>query len=151
MKWPQQLFTHQQKPRTFRRGPLFFSDFYPKIIKLPLCSPIQMIRLVKLNRMICIMTMISKKLALTWRAFFHVRHLAKNGNNSRFLQTQAHFFPQLLHLHLQPDHHLIRISVHYEKTRLLIILLKLIGRSRGAKHHVRQNLEFSSIFPENLH
>ena len=27
MKWLQQLFTHQQEPRTFRRGPLFFSDF----------------------------------------------------------------------------------------------------------------------------
>jgi len=31
LKWLQRIFTHQQNPRTFRRGPLFFSDFFVRL------------------------------------------------------------------------------------------------------------------------
>ena len=52
-------------------------------MKLHFCSPTQMIRLFKLNQMIPIMTMISKKLALTWGHFFHVRQRAPVGPTMR--------------------------------------------------------------------
>ena len=57
------------------------------------------------------------------------------------------FFPQILHLHIQPDHHLIRIFMLYKKNGLLKALLKLFGRFRGAKRHVRQNPIFHVFFP----
>ena len=59
------------------------------------------------------------------------------------------FFPQILHLHIQPDHHSICNSMLYKKNGLLNTLLKLFGRYRGAKRHERQNpifYVFSLIF-----
>ena len=58
----------------------------------------------------------------------------------------SHFFPQILHLDIQPDHHSIRISMLYKKNGLLNTLLKLFGRFRGAKRHVRQNHDFLPFF-----
>ena len=59
---------------------------------------------------------------------------------------ETHFFPPILQLDIQPDHHSIRISMLYKKNRLLNTFLKLFGRFRGAKRHVRQNPIFYVFF-----